>query len=103
MKMLKALLVASVLMFPASAMAHTALFTCFDLGDGSVECEGGFSNGQSAAGLKVVIADGSGKEISSTVLDQNSLMTFKKPAGNFTVTMDGGKGHTATVKSADIK
>ncbi len=103
MKTLKALLLASVLMFPSSALAHSALFTCFDLGDGTLECEGGFSNGQSAAGLKVVVADGSGKEISSTVLDQNSLVIIKKPAGNYTVTMDGGKGHTATVKSSDIK
>ncbi len=103
MKMLKALVLAAALVLPTSALAHTALFTCFDLGDGTIECEGGFSNGQSAAGLKVVVADNSGKELSTTVLDQNSLVVIKKPAGNYTVTMDGGKGHTATVKSSDIK
>ncbi len=92
----------AMMALPTFANAHTPLFSCFDNGDGTVLCQGGFSNGNAAAGIKVVIADASGKEISTAVLDDNSEIIFDKPAGDYTVMMDAGEGHTVTVKSAEI-
>jgi hypothetical protein len=36
----------------AQVWAHTPLCSCYDNGDGTVTCEGGFSDGSSAAGVQ---------------------------------------------------
>lgn len=45
------------LFFTGISQAHTPLFSCYDNGDGSVTCEGGFSDGSSAAGVAVRVED----------------------------------------------
>lgn len=102
MKKLSGLVLAASLLLPSAALAHTPLFSCYDMGDGTIECEGGFSNGQSAAGIKVVVKDGAGKDIQTTALDENSLIVLTKPSGDYSVTMDGGEGHTVVLKGSDI-
>ena len=86
-----------------AAMAHTPLFSCWDNGDGTVSCEGGFSDGSSAAGTGIIVKDGSGKEIYSGKLDKFGELTFDKPSGAFTVTFDGGPGHSIVIKGEDIQ
>lgn len=102
MNKLSGLVLAASLLLPSATLAHTPLFSCYDMGDGTLECEGGFSNGQSAAGIKVIVTDASGKALQTTALDDNSLIVLTKPAGDYTVTMDGGEGHSVTLKGADI-
>jgi len=85
-----------------SALAHTPLFSCYDNGDGTVTCEGGFSDGSSAAGVAVHIFDGSGKAIKETKLDEFSELTFDKPAGDYSVQFDAGEGHRIDVSGGDI-
>lgn len=86
-----------------AAMAHTPLFSCWDNGDETISCEGGFSDGSSAAGTSIIVKDGNGKEIFSGKLDKYGELTFDKPNGAYTVTFDGGPGHSITIKGEDIQ
>ncbi len=86
-----------------AAFAHTPLFSCWDNGDETLSCEGGYSDGSSAAGTTIKVQDPKGKVIFTGKLDKNGELTFKKPKGEFTVTFDGGPGHSVTIKSSNIK
>jgi len=84
------------------ALAHTPLFSCYDNGDGTVTCEGGFSDGSSAAGVAVHVKGGNGDVVQETKLDEFSEITFEKPDGDYTVQFDAGEGHKIEVPGSDI-
>ncbi len=86
----------------APAMAHTPLFSCFDNGDGTITCEGGFSDGSSASGVAVHIKDASGATLQDVALDGNSEITFQKPQADYTVQLDAGEGHQIDLSGKDI-
>ncbi|NDY55657.1 hypothetical protein G3N56_02735 [Desulfovibrio sulfodismutans] len=86
----------------SQAMAHTALCNCFDNGDGTITCEGGFSDGSSAAGVSVFVLDAGGAEVLKGTMDPNSQYTFKKPDGKYTVKFSAGEGHEVMVPSDKI-
>lgn len=97
---MKKILVASV--FVASSLfGHTALMSCFDNGDKTITCEGGFSDGSSASGVVFRLNQG-GKSILDGKFNENSEFTFDKPNGAFEAIFDGGDGHKVVVKSKDI-
>lgn len=85
------------------ALAHTPLFSCWDNGDGTLSCEGGFSDGSSAAGMSIRVADDKDTALFSGKLDEFGELTFDKPTGNYSVTFDAGPGHSITLKGTDIK
>ncbi|NLK66659.1 MAG: hypothetical protein GX282_04200 [Campylobacteraceae bacterium] len=85
----------------SSSFAHTALMGCFDNGDGTVTCEGGFSDGSSAKGVKFRVEQ-NGKVLVDEKFDDNSEVTFDKPEGEYQAILDGGEGHSVTIKSSDI-
>ena len=102
-----ALCLALVLVFAfvlgETAFAHTPLFTCWDNGDGTISCEGGFSDGSSAAGVAVrVEAKDGGGLIFSGKLDQFSEATFDRPSVPFVVIFDGGPGHSIEIQGESI-
>lgn len=101
-QLLATILVAGFLAAAGPALAHTPLFTCFDNGDGTVTCEGGFSDGSSAAGVKVHLKDGGGNTLQETQMDEFSEVTFEKPDGDYTVVFDAGEGHSIEVSGDDI-
>lgn len=110
MKMMKknALLVVTamilgVAMISGVASAHTPLFSCWDNGDNTISCEGGYSDGSSSAGTAIIVKDAGGNAVFSGKLDKTGQLTFTKPAGEYTVTFDGGPGHTVVVNGKDIK
>ncbi|PIE58687.1 MAG: hypothetical protein CSA33_01935 [Desulfobulbus propionicus] len=82
--------------------AHTPLCSCFDNGDNTVTCEGGFSDGSSASGVAVRVLDPAGKVLTDGKMDENSEYTFDKPAGEFTVLFDAGEGHRIEVPGSEI-
>ncbi|HDQ40384.1 MAG TPA: hypothetical protein ENN39_05065 [Desulfonatronum sp.] len=84
------------------SFAHTPLFSCFDNGDGTIFCEGGFSDGSSAAGVPIIVKNGSGKEIYRGELSRNSDIEFDKPEGEYSVTFDGGEGHDIVIPGSQI-
>lgn len=92
----------ALLALAVPALAHTPLFACFDNGDGTVTCEGGFSDGSSAAGVAIYVLDGSGAKVTETKLDDFSEITFDKPQGDYTVQLDAGDGHLIEVPGKDI-
>lgn len=91
----------SHLIVASSAFAHSAIMNCFDNADGTITCEGGFSDGSSASGVYFVIEQ-NGKEIYEAKMNENSEVTFKKPQGEFTAILDAGEGHEVYIKSKDI-
>ena len=101
--MLSMLFCVALLCSASLAFAHTPLCSCFDNGDGTVMCEGGFSDGSSASGVKMVVKDASGAVLEEGKMSEVSEFTFKKPAGDFTVSFEAGEGHAIVIKSADIK
>jgi hypothetical protein len=84
------------------SFAHTPLFSCFDNADGTILCEGGFSDGSSAAGVAILVKDGSGKIIHSGELSRNSDIEFDKPEGDYSVMFDGGEGHDIVIPGSQI-
>ncbi len=92
----------ALLLVAAMAFAHTPLCSCFDNGDGTVSCEGGFSDGSSASGVKMVVKDASGKVLINGKMSENSDFDFKKPKGAYTVIFDAGEGHVIEIPGKDI-
>lgn len=90
------------LLFTGICQAHTPLFSCFDNGDGSITCEGGFSDGSSAAGVAVRVVDKDGKVLMEDKLDEFSEYTVKKPSQEFTVIFDAGEGHQIKIPGKEI-
>jgi hypothetical protein len=101
--MLKRLVITGALLLAAtSAQAHTPLCSCFDNGDSTITCEGGFSDGSSAAGVGVSVMGSDGKVVLEGKMDANSEFSFDKPASDFQVLFDAGEGHKITVAGKDI-
>jgi len=96
------LTLAAMVAFAGQALAHSPLMSCFDNGDNTVTCEGGFSDGSSAAGVKLYVKDGNGKTILDTKMNEDSELTFDKPAGAYMVIFDAGEGHAVEVNGSDI-
>ena len=100
--MLVAILACGVLLAVGPAWAHTPLCSCFDNGDGTVLCEGGFSDGSSAAGVGMVVKDKDGKVLIKGTMSKNSDFEFKKPQGDYMVIFDAGEGHRIEIPSSEI-
>jgi len=88
--------------FVPLAPAHTPLCSCSDEGDGTVLCEGGFSDGASGEGVKMQVVDANGKVIIEGKMNEDSEFQFKKPGGEYTVIYDAGPGHAVEVPSSEI-
>lgn len=84
------------------AQAHTPLFDCFDNGDDTITCEGGFSDGSSAAGVAIRVLDAQGKVLEQGELDSAGSIMLKRPSGEFSVVFASGEEHSLTVLGDDI-
>lgn len=93
----------TVVLLAGTALAHSVFFACWENGDGTLSCEGGYADGSSAAGASISVTDASGALLISGKLDKTGQLTFNKPSGDFSVTLDGGPGHSVTISGKDIK
>jgi hypothetical protein len=84
------------------AFAHTPLCSCYDNGDETVTCEGGFSDGSSASGVEMRVEDKEGKVLTKGKMDEDSEFTFEKPSGAYKVIFDAGPGHVVEVDGKEI-
>lgn len=91
-----------VLTVPTLSFAHTPLFSCYDSGDGTVLCEGGFSDGSSASGVEINLFDATNKLVKQTAINEDGEVEFTKPAGEYSVQFNGGPGHAITINGKDI-
>lgn len=96
------LVVLGIFVFPGLSAAHTPLFACFDNGDGTIFCEGGFSDGSTAAGVPIIVKDASGEVILKSELSRNSDIEFDKPGVAYSVLFDGGEGHDIEIPGSQI-
>ena len=99
--LLSCLLVAG-LFLAGLAFAHTPLCSCYDNGDETITCEGGFSDGSSASGVEIRVIDKDEKVLINAKMNEDSEVTFKKPSGPYKVVFDAGPGHEVIVDGKDI-
>lgn len=99
--LMTALLIAGLFFAPV-CQAHTPLCSCYDNGDGSITCEGGFSDGSSASGVEMRVEDNAGKVLIQGKMSEDSEYTFDKPAGAYRVVFDAGEGHAVVVDGKEI-
>jgi hypothetical protein len=92
-----------LLALAASAYGHNAICDCFDNGDQTITCEGGFSDGGKAAGVPLRVVDGAGKVLIDGKMSEQSDYTFAKPKVDFRVEFDAGQGHVVTIDGRDIE
>ncbi len=97
-----AVTLATGLFLAGMVYAHTPLCSCYDNGDGTVTCEGGFSDGSSASGVEMRVEDKAGKVLIKGKMDQDSEYTFEKPKSAYTVVFDAGDGHRIAIESKEI-
>lgn len=94
-------IILSLALLSGSLFAHSAIMSCFDNGDGTITCEGGFSDGSSASGVNFKIEENN-KVIFEAKMNEDSEVTFKKPSNSYTAVFDAGEGHQVYVKGSDI-
>jgi hypothetical protein len=87
----------------AVAWSHNAICSCFENGDSTITCEGGFSDGGKAAGVPLKVLDQSGKVLVDAVMSKESNFTFPKPKVPFRVEFNAGEGHIVTIDGRDIE
>ena len=97
-----AILLAVSLFLCGQALAHTPLCSCYDNGDGTITCEGGFSDGSSAAGVQMRVKGEDGQVLIEATMDEYSEFTFDKPSGEYSVEFDAGEGHVVEVEGKEI-
>ncbi len=100
--MKRILLCLSLLLATLPALAHTPLFDCYDNGDDTITCEGGFTDGASAEGVDIRVVDAQGKVLQQGILDAAGSITFTRPAGEFSVVFSAGSEHSITVLGDEI-
>jgi len=99
--MIKKTILGLMIASSTSLFAHTAIMSCFDNGDNTITCEGGFSDGSSASGVVFTIEQDK-NVVLKTKLSEDSDITFDKLNGEFTVVFDAGEGHAIRISSSDI-
>lgn len=111
MKKRTAIFVCFLVLGAALLFAHAPMLLCYDNGDGTFTCEGGFSDGSPAAGTEIRIEnpkekDPKKKVILKTKLDKNNEVIIKYAdikVKDFVIIFDAGPGHIVKVKSSDIE
>lgn len=93
---------ATLLVTVATAQAHTPLCSCFDNGDDTITCEGGFSDGSSASGVTMRIETPDGRVLLEGKMSEDSEFTFDKPKEDYFVMFDAGEGHKIKVPGKEI-
>jgi hypothetical protein len=87
----------------AAAYGHNAICDCFDNGDDTITCEGGFSDGAKAVGVALRVLDQAGKVLIDGKMSEQSDFTFARPKVDFRVEFDAGQGHVVAIDGRDIE
>jgi hypothetical protein len=95
--LIKSFVLTATLFAAAVAHAHTPLTLCTDNGDNTITCQGGFSDGSSAAGVTMRIKAADGRVLLEGRMNDDSEFTFDKPRGDFSVIFDAGPEHQLQV------
>jgi len=85
------------------ASAHSPICTCYDNGDDTITCEGGFSDGGSAAGVSIRIVNEQNRVLIDGQMEADSTFSFARPDADFHVVFDAGDSHIVTIYADDIE
>ncbi len=96
------ILALGMMVFGTAAFAHTPLCSCYDNMDGTATCEGGFSDGSSAAGVSMKVLDTEGNVLIEGAMGEDSTFIFEIPEIPYVVLFDAGPGHSIEIKGEDI-
>lgn len=91
------------LLAAAPVLAHSPICNCYDNGDDSVTCEGGFSDGASAAGVAIRVLSDQERVLIDGRMDDTGSFSFARPAEPFHVVFDAGQSHIVTIYGEDIE
>ncbi len=97
------LLIAGLFVGVPSASAHTPICNCYDNGDETITCEGGFSDGGSAEGVPIRVLDLRDRVLIDGKMETDSTYSFTKPDEEFHVVFDAGESHIVTIYAEDIE
>ncbi len=70
-----------LLALAAAAYGHNAICDCFDNGDDTITCEGGFSDGGKAVGVPVRVLDQAGKVLIEGVMSEQQRLHLRQAEG----------------------
>ena len=84
------------------AAAHYPFCTCAAK-DGEITCQGGFSDGTSAEGVKLDVISYDESVLVPAKFDASSTVQFPKPDGEFYILFDAGPGHVVEVDGQDVE
>ena len=96
------LVVLGTIFFAGEVLAHTPLCSCYDNGDGTITCEGGFSDGSSASGVQMRVEKDGGGTLLKGKMDEDTEFTFDKPGEAYKVVFDAGEGHLIEIDGKEI-
>ncbi|WP_291323145.1 hypothetical protein [Desulfonatronospira sp.] len=95
--------VAGLIFFSSGAMAHSPLFMCYEEPDGSILCEGAYSDGSSALETPIFVRGPGGELLQYGTLCEYGEIELEKPEGEFSILFDGGEGHQVELSGEDIR
>lgn len=88
----------------ATAYAHSPLMVIEDNDDGTITVTAGFTNGQLAAGKKILLKSAAeGAVLWEDSLDENGELVCPKQPGAYIVYFDGGPGHSMEEEGIPLK
>ena len=87
----------------APAGAHSPICNCYDNADGTITCEGGFSDGASAAGVSIRVVGAGNRVLIAGEMDDTSTFSFATPEQEFHIVFDAGDNHIVTIFGDDIE
>jgi hypothetical protein len=96
-------ILAGILLIASPLRAHTPICNCYDNGDDSVTCEGGFSDGASAEGVSIRVVNDQERVLIDGKMDGDGTFTFDWPADDFHVIFDAGDNHIVMIYMDDIE
>ena len=85
------------------ALAHTPLCSCYENGDGTVTCEGGFFRRIfRCRSVAIRVKGANGQVLLDGKMDNLSEFSFDKPKEAYAVEFDAGEGHQILIEGKDI-
>jgi hypothetical protein len=91
------------LAFATPVFAHNPFCACEKVDDATIRCQGGFSDGASAEGVKLDVISYGEEVLLPGKFGSDSVVEFKKPEGEFYILFDAGPGHVVEVDHLDIQ
>ena len=85
------------------AWAHTPLLDCYKNENDTITCEGGFSDGASAAGIDIRVIDEVDRVMMEATLDDDAQFTFAEPSYDYHVVFDAGSNHVVVLFGGEIE